>query len=269
MTTTITSDRGDEIAFDQRGSGHPLLFMPGAGPHRGNDPVTNRTAELAAAAGITTLVHDRLGRGESPATHPIDLSREIEALGALIDVVGGRAVICGHSSGCAIALAAAARGLPIDALVLWEAPFGDETSDTATWAAGLEHFLDAGDLEAAFLHFMRDVPAQFVDGWRATGEYDSMVAQAASLLPDAQALGWASSAPLPELIGAITVPVKVFVGTEAFPGMAEAAESIANAIPDASCHTLPSAGHTWDADDMAHRLARFVTTCRKSEDGNA
>lgn len=197
-----------------------------------------------------------------------DLSREIEALAALIDVVGGRAVMCGHSSGCAIALAAATRGLPIDGIVLWEAPLGDHTSDAATWATGLEHLLDAGDLEGAFLHYMRDVPAQFVDGWRATGEYDSMVAQAASLLPDAQTLGWASSAPLSELIGEIKVPVEVFVGTAAFPGMAEAAESIADALPGGTCRTVPSTGHTWDAEDMAPRLARFVTTCHGSEDGN-
>lgn len=80
---------------------------------------------------------------------------------------------------------------------------------------------------------MRDVPAEFVGGWRASGEYDAMVAQAASLRPDAQALAWASPAPLPELVGAISVPVMVLVGAEAFPGMAEAAESIADAVPGA------------------------------------
>lgn len=127
---------------------------------------------------------------------------------------------------------------------------------SAAWTAGLESLLDTGDLECALLHYMKDVPSEFVDGWRTSGEY---VAQAASLRPDAQALAWASSAPLPELVGTISVPVMVLVGAETFPGMAEAAQSIADAVPGATFERVPGAHHIWEPTDMATRLARFVT----------
>lgn len=61
MTETITSDRGDRIGFDRRGNGPAVVFVAGAGPHRGNDPVTSRTAGLAADAGVTSMVADQAG----------------------------------------------------------------------------------------------------------------------------------------------------------------------------------------------------------------
>ena len=95
---------------------------PGAGPFRAVDPITTETAERAADFGVTTVVFDRLGRGESAAEGVLDLDRELAAIAAAIDVAGGRAVLCGHSSGCSLALRAAAAGLPVTGLALWEAP---------------------------------------------------------------------------------------------------------------------------------------------------
>ena len=99
MTEFITSATGDRIAYDLRGTGPALIFVAGAGPFRAIDPWTTETAERAARQGITTLVFDRLGRGESPADGRLDLDRELDAIRALLDVVGGSAALCGHSSG--------------------------------------------------------------------------------------------------------------------------------------------------------------------------
>ncbi len=90
MSEYATTARGDRVAYDRRGSGPALIFVAGAGPFGGNDPVTTETAELVAGHGITTVVYDRLGRGESPAGGRIDLDRELTASTALIDLVGGR-----------------------------------------------------------------------------------------------------------------------------------------------------------------------------------
>src|SRR5688500_13356415 len=113
MTSILTTARGDRVAYDRSGDGPALVFVAGAGPYRAGDPSTTETAERAAERGITTIVFDRLGRGESPADGMLDLDRELEAIAALIDVAGGRAVLCGHSSGGSIVLAAAVRGLPV------------------------------------------------------------------------------------------------------------------------------------------------------------
>ena len=113
MTEFTTTALGDRVAYDLRGDGPAVVFIAGAGPFRAIDPSTTETAELAAERGIRTIVFDRLGRGESPADGRLDLERELAAVAALIEVVGGSAVLCGHSSGCSIALAAAVSGLPV------------------------------------------------------------------------------------------------------------------------------------------------------------
>jgi pimeloyl-ACP methyl ester carboxylesterase len=133
MTEFTTTTTGDRVAYDLRGTGPALIFVAGAGPFRAIDPWTTETAERAAQQGITTLVFDRLGRGESPAEGRLDLDRELDAIQAMLDVVGGSAALCGHSSGCSISLRAAAAGLPVDGLALWEAPLAGAAADTRAW----------------------------------------------------------------------------------------------------------------------------------------
>ena len=163
MTDFTTTARGDRVAYDLRGDGPAVIFVAGAGPFRAIDPWTTETAELAARAGIRTLVFDRLGRGESPAAGRLDLDRELAAIASLIELVGGSAVLCGHSSGCSISLAAAARGLPVTGLVLWEAPFGPQDGPAREWAAEVERRIDAGDLEGALAYYMKDMPPEWLE----------------------------------------------------------------------------------------------------------
>lgn len=148
------------------GSGSTVVFVPGAGPHRAIDPSTTRTAELVAARGLTTVVPDRLGRGESIAGGRLDLWRELSMLRAVIDAAGGHAVLVGHSSGCAISLAAAAAGLAVDGLVLWEAPTGMDGDDVRTWIGEFTRRLDGGDLDGALAHYMNDMPPEHAGGGR-------------------------------------------------------------------------------------------------------
>ncbi len=61
--------------------------------------------------------YDRRGRGDSSDTAPYAVEREV---GALIAEAGGSAFVYGMSSGAALALEAAARGLAITKLALRE-----------------------------------------------------------------------------------------------------------------------------------------------------
>src|SRR5205823_8608687 len=56
-------------------------------------------------------------------TAPYVVEREVDDLAALISEAGGSALVFGHSSGAALALEAAARGLAITKLALYEPPF--------------------------------------------------------------------------------------------------------------------------------------------------
>lgn len=259
MSDFVTTTRGDRVAFDKRGSGPALIFIAGAGPYRAIDPGTTATAEAASQLGISTIVYDRLGRGESQVEDRIDLERELAAIAALLDIAGGSGVLCGHSSGCSIALAAAASGLPVDGLVLWEAPLGPQDGGAREWAAEVDRRIVAGDLEGAQLHYMKDMPAEFLDGVRHSPMWAGMVAQVASLRADGESLAWAESAPLAELFAGITVPVEVLVGEETYPIMLTAADAIVAAIPGSTQKRMPGANHSWEPGPMAAELAAFVT----------
>ena len=254
----LTTPNGDRIAFDRRGSGPALIFIAGAGIYREIDPWTTSTAEAAASRGITTVVYDRLGRGESPAEGRLDLDRELASLGALLEEVGGSAVLCGHSSGCSIALAAAVRGLPVDGLALWEPPLGPWNAEAPQWAAEFERLIAAGDLEGALAHYMKDMPPEWLEEARQSPNYPQLVAQVVSLRADAESLAWAESAPYAELFGTIDVPCQVMIGVETFPGMEEGAEVLAAAIPGAVSKAMPGADHSWEPEPMAAELVRFV-----------
>src|SRR3712207_6012483 len=77
-----------------------------------------------------TVNYDRRGRGDSGDTLPYAVEREIEDIAALIDRVGGRASLYGHSSGAGLVLHAVAAGLPVDTFVLHDPPYSpdDESS---------------------------------------------------------------------------------------------------------------------------------------------
>jgi pimeloyl-ACP methyl ester carboxylesterase len=257
-TATTATGHGDRVTYDLRGTGPAVVFVAGAGPYRAVDPVTTRTAELLADRGVTTVVFDRLGRGDSPASGRLDLDRELDAVAAVLDVAGGAAVLCGHSSGCAISLRAADRGLPVAGLALWEAPLETSAAETAAWAAEIERRIDAGDLEGATEHFMKDMPPEWLAGARSSPDWPAIAASVVSQRADAQALVWATRALEGGGLGALDVPLLAMTGTRTFPGMPEAARDLAAAVADGTAETVDGADHSWDPEAMADRLARFV-----------
>ena len=58
-------------------------------------------------------------------------------------------MLCGHSSGCSIALRAAEAGLPVTGLALWEAPVAGDADETRAWSDEIERLIEAGDPEGA------------------------------------------------------------------------------------------------------------------------
>ncbi|MFG6504591.1 alpha/beta hydrolase [Microbacterium sp. P05] len=260
MTEHITTSAGDRVAFDHHLAADPtddvvpVVFVAGAGPHRGSDQVTTETARLLADLGVPSVVHDRVGRGESPADAPIHLDRELAALAALIETAGGRAILCGHSSGCTIALAAAVGGLPVTALALWEAPLGQGAEPTRDWWARTAKQIAAGDREGALATYMEDMPAEFLEAAKAAPDYPATVAAVVSYGPDGESLVWAESQPLSVLLRDLDIPVVAAVGAETFPGMPEAADAIA-AATDGRSIVVDGAWHSWEPRAMASVLA--------------
>lgn len=67
--------------------------------------------------------YDRQGRGGSGDTADHHVDCEYEDLAAVIDAAGGTAYAYGTSGGAIFAVEAAARGLSLTRLVLWEPPY--------------------------------------------------------------------------------------------------------------------------------------------------
>ena len=120
MATTVRSHDGTAIAVDRLGAGPALVLVDGALCHRAMGPCGPLAKALAPH--FTVFSYDRRGRGESGNTLPYAIEREVEDLAAVIQLAGGSALVCGISSGAALALEAANSGLPIQQLALYELP---------------------------------------------------------------------------------------------------------------------------------------------------
>jgi pimeloyl-ACP methyl ester carboxylesterase len=260
MTDVATTARGDRVGYDRYGSGPGLVFIAGAGPFRAVDPITTETARRAADLGVTAVVFDRLGRGESVAEGVLDLDRELTAIAAAIEVAGGRAVLCGHSSGCSLALRAAAAGLPVTGLALWEAPVAGDAAETQAWADEIERLIDAGDTQGAQRHYMKDMPPEWLAGAEASPEWPMIAAGVVSTRADAQSLAWATAELASGSLAAIDVPVLAMYGTETFDEMPIGARMIVATVPHGTEKEMPGAMHSWDPGPMAAELAAFVTS---------
>jgi dienelactone hydrolase len=267
----VTTGRGDTLAYDVAGAGPTVVLVSGAGSLRGDAGVAE-TAQLLAAAGVRAVVPDRLGRqgpssdggdGADGPSGPYDLDRELEALRAVVEENGGRAVLCGHSSGCAISLRAVAAGLPVAGLLLWEAPLAMPSQRAAEWSDGLAARLDAGEMEAAQEWYMRDMPPAWLAGAKASPAWPAIYAASVGLRADAQARAWATEALESGRLGEeVTVPVLAAYGTSTFPEMPAAARRVAAVLPQTEVREVGGAHHAWDPAAFAPVLATFTKACQ-------
>jgi pimeloyl-ACP methyl ester carboxylesterase len=255
---TVTSADGTTIAFDQIGSGPPLVLVAGAACDRGVDA---RIAD-ALAAHFTVLNYDRRGRGDSTDTPPYAVEREVEDLEILLAAAGGSAVVVGLSSGAVLAAHAAAAGLPVGHLVMWEPPFRlDAAARRAAreYAERTEALLAEGRRGDALELFMTVVglPADAIAGMRQSPYWALGERLAPTLAYDAAVMGDGS---IPgERFAAITAPTVVLTGGASPDWFRAAGKAAAEAIPGASYGELPGQTHDVTPDVLASAVYEFVT----------
>ncbi|HKF87496.1 MAG TPA: alpha/beta hydrolase [Propionibacteriaceae bacterium] len=261
MTEFVTSSDDTRIAYDRLGSGPSVILVGGAMQFRAFDPQTGQLAARLAERGFTVVNYDRRGRGESAGRGPYVLDSEIADLRALIAELGGPAALFGSSSGGAICLAAAAAGLPVSKLALWEVPLGPELgADGAEFLAGLQERIASGDEEATIAFYMRDMPPEWVEAARQGPAWPIMKAVSPSLAPDAEALAWTQSRPRADLWSSVQIPVLVLVGEETLPFFPAAAESIVTSVSDGRSTRVPATNHSWELGPMVDVLAEFFAS---------
>jgi pimeloyl-ACP methyl ester carboxylesterase len=256
MTEFVTSADGTRIAFDRRGEGPCVIFISGAMEFRAFDSGTAELATRMAARGFTAVSYDRRGRGESEDRQPYDVDREVDDIAALMEANGGSAALFGTSSGAVLALWAAAAGLPVTALALWEPPLAVEDSgEAAEYERELSQRAAAGDREGTIALFMRDMPPEWFESAKAGPAWPQMLAVSPSLTYDAALLARAQAGePWAKQWSAVTQPTTVLTGTQTLPLFPPAADALEKALPDARHVTIAGANHSWDIDALVAAL---------------
>ncbi|MFI7534053.1 alpha/beta fold hydrolase [Streptosporangium sp. NPDC049376] len=260
MSTVISQD-GTVVDYDRYGDGPAVVFVGGATQHRAIDHNTGQVARLLAAEGFTAVDYDRRGRGRSGDTAPWALEREVEDLAALVKAVGGTATLYSSSSGATVALAAAEAGIGVTALALYEPPLFAGADHTEHLAA-LRALLAKGENDEAMRYNLTSVigvPAEVVDGMAQSTGWAEMVSVAPTLVYDLAGVheinvdpDWAGR------WSSVTVPTVVYSGDQTFPGLPEAADAVAAALPNATRRVLPGQGHGPAPEAITPVLLEFL-----------
>lgn len=255
---TVTSADGTLIACDVFGSGPPLIMVVGAFNTRaGTEPLARALQDR-----FTVFNYDRRGRGDSGDTEPYAVEREIEDIGALVAEAGGSAAAFGHSSGATLALHAAAAGLSIEKLALYEPPFavdGSRAPLPADFPARLAALVADGRRGDAVELYQTEgvgIPREVVVQMRQAPFRPALEAVAHTLAYDAMIVGDIS---LPvEMLAAIKTPALVITGEESPPFLRNAARAVADALPGGRLCTLAGQTHDLAPDAIAPPLAEFL-----------
>jgi len=258
METTKSAD-ATIIAYDRSGDGPPLIVVVGAFCDRKSfvlpDGLTSR---------FTVYTYDRRGRGDSGDTQPYSPGLEIADLAAVIEAAaagsGGRAFVFGHSSGAALALRAVAAGVPVAAVVAYEAPFviPGTREQPENPSARIRELVEAGRRGDAVRFWMTDViqlDAQVVTMIERSPMWPGLEALAHTL-PYDLALTGDQGIPV-EVLAAITVPVLVLGGANSPDWFRRTVRETTAAIPGARLVVLDGQDHGAPPEVITPVLTEF------------
>jgi pimeloyl-ACP methyl ester carboxylesterase len=235
MGTVISKD-GTRINFDQSGDGPAIILVLGAF----NEQATGAPLARSLERHFTVFNYDRRGRGGSGDTAPYAVEREIEDLDALIALAGGSANIFGYSSGAILSLRAAAHGLAISQIALYEPPpTGVRAGELAPQLSELVAAGRQGDAVELFQTEAVGIPAAVVAQLRNAPFRPTLEKMAHTLVYESIIL---RSLPA-ELVASIRVPTLVIVGGESPEIMQKSVQSLADGLPKGQYCLLKGQGH--------------------------
>jgi pimeloyl-ACP methyl ester carboxylesterase len=257
---TVTSADGTVIAYDRAGDGPVLIVCVGAFCTR-----HTFAAPRDLTRQFTVVTYDRRGRGDSGDTDPFAPQREYEDLAAVATAAGGGPpFVFGHSSGAAIALRAAAAGLPVTGITAYEAPFAsDGTPPPETDPADhIRQLVSSGRSREAVTYWMTDVvraPEQVL-AQLDDAPWVTALGPLARTLPYELAVT-AGGVPAAEL-RKITAPVLILGGGNSPAWFRRSVAEQAAAIPGAQLITLDGYDHNAPPEVITPILTSFFSVHR-------
>jgi pimeloyl-ACP methyl ester carboxylesterase len=252
MHTTQSAD-GTTIAFDRTGSGPALVLVVGAFCNR----FTTKSVSPSLASDFTVYEYDRRGRGDSGDSDAYAIEREVEDLAAIAEAAGGAPFVYGHSSGAALALEAASRGLEMRKLVTYEPPYTGSNGNTSAFAQTLRELVRAGHPDEAAERFLAltGAPEATIEQVKASPYWPNLVGLAHTLPYDVT-LGNEGIVPS-ERLTTITAPVLALAGGASPAWAFDGALAIASAVPDAEYRVLNGQDHNIADDVLVSVLTEY------------
>lgn len=246
--SAVVSADGTTIAFQRSGSGPAVILVASALADRSDG------AKLAGllARHFTVINYDRRGRGASGDGARYAVEREIEDIAALLEHCGGSASVFGSSSGAVLALRAAAAGLDIPRLALYEPPFavdGDAFGPPADFAGRIDALLAGdrrGDAVKLFMTKAQGMPGLLVASMRLMpGVWSGLKALAPTLPYDIAVMGDTQRGePLnADEWSAVASRTLVLTGGKSPEGFHQAARALTEVLPHAEHRTLDGLHH--------------------------
>jgi pimeloyl-ACP methyl ester carboxylesterase len=260
---TVNSRDGTLIAIERVGHGPAIVCVDGALSTRRLGP--GQSLALLLSGRYTVYTYDRRGRGDSGDTRPYDPEREIEDLDAVITYAGGDASVFGHSSGAVLALEAAAHGVAIKRLALYETPFVvDDTRRPAgdDWPRHLESLITSGRRGGAIKRFMTEIagaPAFIPFVMSLTPMWSRLKTIAHTLAYDSAIMAnYQKGRPLPgNRWSSVNVPTLLLLGSKSPAWITNAVQALHDTLPRAELTVLDGQTHMVKPKVTAPALLEF------------
>ena len=242
MLEHVRSPDGVEIACEVSGQGPPLVLVHGAGSARWGFAALRPLVEDR----FTVIAVDRRGRGDSSDGDGYSVEREFDDVAAVVRAAAadrGEPLLFGHSYGALVSAGAATLidGLP--RLVLYEPPMGGVLTEPAVlerWEAQI----DAGDRERVVSEFLAAIGGYTgaeLEELRAAPVWELRKTIAHTLPRELRAeAGFELDR---QALGALDIPVLMFVGSESPDWAKRSTAAYAEALPDVTVRTLEGQGH--------------------------
>ncbi len=244
MGNSVVSGDGTILGFETLGAGPPLVLVHGAGADRHRwAPVRERLAER-----YRVHVLDRRGRGLS-ADEALEYSiwREAEDIAAVAESLGGGVYVVAHSYGALCSLHAAQITAAIGRLVAYEPP-RPKPGEWVVAPDAVARMRAATDPEEILSIFMREalrLPESTVDEMKGTPVWEARLGAAHTI---ARELECVEAFVVDDKLAKISVPVRLFVGTESPEYLRLAAAAVAERVPGAD--SVPMVGQAHQAMDF-------------------
>jgi pimeloyl-ACP methyl ester carboxylesterase len=241
------------MALDRSGSGPPLVIVVGAF----SDRSSSKPLAALLGASYTVYEYDRRGRGDSGNALPLTIEGEVQDLAAVIATTGRPPFVYGHSSGGCLALEAAAHGVQMRRLVVYEPPYTGDHHPGAEFGQQLDDLVAAGHRDQAAEQWlaMTGTPPAIIASIKTSEGWARRQALAHTLSQD---LRLANDGQVPiDRLKHIEIPVLALAGAASAPWAASTTATLAGALPDAGQQIVDGQHHVPTDPVIAAILSGF------------